>query len=111
MATTLKGPVSREPRPHCLPCCLGNPHARPAILALAIAGARTARQAAATVLAGAWGVGEAIGAVLGIDRVTPLLWLTEVKPVTREQLAESDALESQPKLSSRPKKPPPRERA
>jgi hypothetical protein len=49
--------------------------------------------------------------VLGIDRVTPLLWLTEVKPVTREQLVESDALESQPKLSSRPKKPPPRERA
>ena len=38
-------------------------------------------------------VGEAIGAVLGIDRVTPLLWVTEVKPVTREQVAESDTQE------------------
>lgn len=49
--------------------------------------------AAAAVLAGAWAIGEGIGAVLGIDRVTPLLWVTEVKPVTYEQLAESDAIE------------------
>jgi hypothetical protein len=47
--------------------------------------------AAAAGLAVAWAVGEAFGAVLGLDRVTPLLWVTEVKPVTTEQLAESDA--------------------
>lgn len=57
------------------------------------AGLRLSALAAAAVLAGAWAFGEAIGAVLGIDRVTPLLWATEVKPVTREQLGESDALE------------------
>jgi hypothetical protein len=57
------------------------------------AGLRLTALAALAVLAGAWAVGEAIGAVLGIDRVTPLLWLTEVKPVTREQVAESDTLE------------------
>ena len=57
------------------------------------AGLRLTALAAAAVLAGAWAVGEAIGAVLGIDRVTPLLWVTEVKPVTREQVAESDTLE------------------
>jgi hypothetical protein len=60
------------------------------------AGLRLTALAAAAVLAGAWAVGEAIGAVLGIDRVTPLLWVTEVKPVTREQVAESDALEGGP---------------
>lgn len=57
------------------------------------AGLRLTALAAAAVLAGAWAVGEAIGAVLGIDRVTPLLWVTEVKPVTREQVAESDTQE------------------
>ncbi len=56
-------------------------------------GLRPGALAAAAVLAAAWAVGEACGAVLGIDRVTPLLWLTEVKPVTARQLAESDALE------------------
>ena len=49
--------------------------------------------AAAAALAAAWAVGEAVGAVLGMDRVTPLLWVTEVKPVTPEQLAASDAAE------------------
>jgi hypothetical protein len=57
------------------------------------AGLRLGALAAAAVLAGAWAIGEAIGAVLGIDRVTPLLWVTEVKPVTHDRLAESDALE------------------
>jgi len=49
--------------------------------------------AAAAALAVAWAVGEAIGAVLGIDRVAPLLWMTETKPVTRSQVAASDARE------------------
>ena len=57
------------------------------------AGLRLTALAAAAVLAGAWAVGEAIGAVLGIDRVTPLLWVTEVKPVTREHVAASDTRE------------------
>lgn len=57
------------------------------------AGLRPAALAAAAVLAVAWAVGEAVGAVLGMDRATPLLWVTEVKPVTPEQLAESDAAE------------------
>lgn len=57
------------------------------------AGLRLGALAAAAVLAGAWSIGEAIGAVLGIDRVTPYLWVTEVKPVTRRHVAESDARE------------------
>lgn len=57
------------------------------------AGLRPNALAAAAVLAVAWAAGEAVGAVLGMDRVTPLLWVTEVKPVTPEQLAESDAAE------------------
>ena len=57
------------------------------------AGLRGDALAAAAVLAIAWAVGEAIGAVLGIARVTPLLWVTEVKPVTHAQLADSDARE------------------
>ena len=57
------------------------------------AGLRGNALAAAAVLAVAWAVGEAIGAVLGIDRVAPLLWVTETKPVTRSQVAASDARE------------------
>jgi hypothetical protein len=57
------------------------------------AGLRPSALAAAGVLAAAWAVGEAVGAVLGVERVTPLLWVTEVKPVTCEQLAASDAVE------------------
>jgi hypothetical protein len=57
------------------------------------AGLRPRALAAAGVLAAAWAVGEAVGAVLGVERVTPLLWVTEVKPVTCEQLAASDAVE------------------
>jgi hypothetical protein len=57
------------------------------------AGLRLDALAAAAVLAVAWAAGEAIGAVLGIDRVTPYLWVTEVKPVTRRHVAESDARE------------------
>jgi hypothetical protein len=64
------------------------------------AGLRPTGLAAAAVLAGAWAIGEAIGAVLGIDRVTPLLWVTEVKPVTHRQIAESDALEGRHSASS-----------
>ena len=68
------------------------------------AGLRFTALAAAAVLAGAWAVGEAIGAVVGIDRVTPLLWVTEVKPITREQLALSDTLEGQRVAPLRAKK-------
>lgn len=57
------------------------------------AGLRPTALVAAAVLAIAWAVGEAVGAVLGLDRVTPLLWVTEVKPVTPEQGAASDAAE------------------
>lgn len=60
------------------------------------AGLRFGTLAAAALLAGAWAIGEAIGAVVGIDRVTPLLWMTEVKPVTARQLAESDAVDRTP---------------
>lgn len=49
--------------------------------------------AAAAVLALAWGLGEAVGTVLGLARVTPHLWLTEVKPVSREDVARSNGHE------------------
>jgi len=53
------------------------------------AGLRPLSVAAAFVLACAWGLGEAAGALLGIDRVAPYLWRTEVKPVSREDVALS----------------------
>jgi hypothetical protein len=42
---------------------------------------------AALVLASAWGLGEAVGALAGMTLVAPHLWRTEVKPVSREQVA------------------------
>lgn len=55
------------------------------------AGLSCASLGAAAVLAMAWGVGEAIGAISGLDRVTPLLWKTEAKPVSWASIAASDA--------------------
>jgi len=49
---------------------------------------------AALALAGAWGLGEAMGALLGVNRVTRHLWRTEVKPVPRDVVARSTAQES-----------------
>lgn len=34
----------------------------------------------------AWAVGEAAGALLGVERVTPHIWRAEVKPVTRAEV-------------------------
>lgn len=45
--------------------------------------------AAALVLASAWGLGEAAGALVGITRAAPHLWRTEAKPVRREVVARS----------------------
>lgn len=56
-------------------------------------GLRPAALAAALVLASAWGLGEAIGAWMGVGRVAPFLWRTEVKPVSVEDLARSGARE------------------
>jgi len=47
----------------------------------------------AAVLACAWGVGEAVGALIGVGRVTPLLWRIEVKPVPRADVARSTVWE------------------
>ena len=57
-------------------------------------GLRPVAQAAAILLAAAWGLGEAAGALLGIARVSPHLWRTEVKPVSREDVARSTAAEA-----------------
>jgi hypothetical protein len=40
-----------------------------------------------------WGLGEGIGALLGVRRVEPFLWRTEVKPVRREDVDRSTAIE------------------
>jgi hypothetical protein len=40
-----------------------------------------------------WGLGEGIGALLGVRRVEPFLWRTEVKPVRREDVERSAAIE------------------
>ncbi len=50
--------------------------------------------AAASLFALAWGLGEGAGAVLGVNRVAPHLWRTEVKPVSREDVAQSTAHEA-----------------
>lgn len=47
------------------------------------AGLRPSCLAAACLLALAWACGEAAGALRGVGRVTPLLWLSEIKPVSR----------------------------
>ncbi len=57
------------------------------------AGLRPSALAAAIVLALAWGLGEAVGAVMGTVRVAPFIWRTEVKPVSSEVVARSDAQE------------------
>lgn len=54
---------------------------------------RPAALPAAAVLAGAWGLGEAAGALLGLRTVTPWLWRTEVKPVSVDVVTASDRLE------------------
>jgi hypothetical protein len=46
-------------------------------------------------LAVAWACGEAVGALLGADRVAPWVWRSEVKPVTSEMLRESSRRESE----------------
>ena len=56
-------------------------------------GLRPTVHAATVVLAAAWGVGEAAGALMGLRRVAPHLWRTEVKPVSREEVARSTAQE------------------
>jgi len=54
-------------------------------------GLRPTALAAAAVLALTWGLGEAAGAVMGVTRVAPHIWRTEVKPVSREVVALSTA--------------------
>jgi len=57
------------------------------------AGLRPTACSAALALAAAWGLGEAIGALMGVNRVSPHLWRTEVKPVPRDVVARSTAQE------------------
>ena len=59
----------------------------------AASGLSPAVLAAAAVLALAWGMGEALGALMGTPRVAPYLWRTEVKPVSAEDVAHSAAQE------------------
>jgi glycosyltransferase involved in cell wall biosynthesis len=59
----------------------------------AAAGLRPTAVAAALVFACAWGLGEAAGALLGINRVAPCFWRTEIKPVRREEVARAAAHE------------------
>ncbi len=33
-----------------------------------------------------WACGESVGAIMGVDRVAPLAWISEVKPVSRSQV-------------------------
>jgi hypothetical protein len=58
------------------------------------AGLRPAACIAAMALAGAWGLGEAVGSLVGVDRVSPHIWKTEVKPVPRDVVAQSTAREA-----------------
>jgi hypothetical protein len=53
----------------------------------AISGLRPTALAAAFVLAAAWGVGEALGNLMGTTRVAPHIWRIEVRPVRREDMA------------------------
>jgi len=47
----------------------------------------------AAILAWAWAVGEGIGAFRGLAKVTPKVWVTEIKPVSKEAVAASDRAE------------------
>jgi hypothetical protein len=44
---------------------------------------------ASAYFAGVWGIGEALGAWRGLDHVKPMLWVSEIKPVSREHAASS----------------------
>jgi len=59
----------------------------------AACGLRPTAPVSAVVLASAWGLGEVAGALLGVTRVAPYLWRTEVKPVRAEDVARSTAHE------------------
>lgn len=54
-------------------------------------GLSVASLGAAALFALTWGVGEAIGAVRGLERVSHTLWQTETKPVSWAAIAASDA--------------------
>ena len=58
------------------------------------AGLRPSVLMTALVLAAAWGVGEAAGAVMQAKRVSRYIWRTEVKPVPRDVVSRSTALEA-----------------
>lgn len=53
-------------------------------------GLRPSALAAAVPLAIAWGLGEAVGAWVGVKGAAPHQWRTEVKPVSREEVERSD---------------------
>jgi hypothetical protein len=57
-------------------------------------GLRPTACASALVLATAWAHRVAIGALMGVKRVSPHLWRTEVKPVPRDVVARSTAQEN-----------------
>ncbi len=59
----------------------------------AACGLRANAPIAAAALALAWGLGEAAGSWLGVARVAPYLWRTEVKPVSAGDVARSSARE------------------
>jgi len=44
--------------------------------------------AASAYFASIWAIGESIGAFRGLDQVKPMLWISEIKPVTRERVAK-----------------------
>ena len=44
---------------------------------------------ASAYFAGLWGIGEALGAWRGLERVKPALWVSEIKPVSREHAANN----------------------
>jgi hypothetical protein len=46
------------------------------------------------LLAGAWAGGESVGAAKGLAAVTSRLWVTEIKPVSAEDVARSDRTEA-----------------
>lgn len=51
--------------------------------------------APAMLLAGAWACGEAAGALLGLERVSSVLWRSETKPVSETALQRSAAREAE----------------
>jgi hypothetical protein len=44
---------------------------------------------ASAYFAGLWGIGEALGAWRGLGRVKPTLWVSEIKPVSRDHAANN----------------------